>query len=160
MKVKLIIDEVFQDYKDASMLIAMCKCDWKCCIEQGLNKSVCQNSTIAKQKDIDISADEIFSRYIQNFITSAIVIGGLEPILQFDEILELIRYFREYNIDDYFIIYTGYYKDEITKYISNMKQYKNIIVKYGRYIPNQQPHYDEILGVYLASDNQYAEKIS
>ena len=35
-----------------------------------------------------------------------------------------------------------------------------IIIKYGRFIPNQQKHYDEILGVYLASDNQYAEKIS
>jgi hypothetical protein len=37
--------------------------------------------------------------------------------------------------------------------------YKNIIIKYGRYIPNQTPHYDEVLGVYLASDNQYAVRI-
>ena len=38
--------------------------------------------------------------------------------------------------------------------------YKNIIIKYGRYIPNQTPHRDEVLGVNLASDNQYAERIS
>lgn len=39
-------------------------------------------------------------------------------------------------------------------------KWKNIIVKFGRFIPNQHPHYDEVLGINLASDNQYAEKIS
>ena len=37
--------------------------------------------------------------------------------------------------------------------------FTNIIIKFGRYIPNQKPHYDEVLGVNLASDNQYAERI-
>lgn len=41
-----------------------------------------------------------------------------------------------------------------------LSEYKNIVVKFGRYIPGQEKHYDEVLGVYLASDNQYAEKIS
>ena len=39
------------------------------------------------------------------------------------------------------------------------RKYKNIIVKFGRYVPNQPAHYDEVLGVYLASDNQYAEQL-
>jgi len=34
----------------------------------------------------------------------------------------------------------------------------NIIVKFGRYRPNQEKHYDKILGVFLASDNQYAKE--
>ena len=38
--------------------------------------------------------------------------------------------------------------------------FKNIIIKFGRYIPNRNNKYDEILGVTLASDNQFAEKIS
>lgn len=160
MKVKAIVYENFQDYKDASMFIATTQCNWKCCIEGGFDKSICQNSTIAKQKNIDISADEIFSRYIGNPITKAIVIGGLEPILQFNEVLGLVRYFREHNVNDYFIIYTGYYKPEILEMINNIKLYKNIIFKFGRYIPNQASHYDNILGIYLASDNQYAEIIS
>lgn len=160
MKLKAIVDENFQDYKDASMFIATSQCNWKCCTEGGFDKSVCQNSAIAKQKDIDISADEIFSRYIGNPITKAIVIGGLEPMLQFNEVLELIKYFRERNVNDYFIIYTGYYKEEIIDKIKDIKLYKNIIMKYGRYIPDQISHYDEILGTYLASDNQYAEILS
>ena len=57
-------------------------------------------------------------------------------------------------------IYTGYYKNEIQDQIDVLKLYPNIIVKFGRYIPNQSPHYDKILGVELASNNQYAEKIS
>ena len=38
--------------------------------------------------------------------------------------------------------------------------FNNIIVKFGRFIPNQESHYDEILEVNLASPNQYARKIS
>ena len=37
--------------------------------------------------------------------------------------------------------------------------FKNIIIKFGRYVPNQKEHYDEILGINLASSNQYAEVI-
>ena len=36
----------------------------------------------------------------------------------------------------------------------------NIIIKFGRFVPMQQPHFDPILGVNLASDNQYAKQIS
>ena len=160
MKVKAIVDENFQDYKLASMFIVTTKCDWKCCTDGGFDKSICQNSAIAKQKDIDISADEIFSRYIGNPITKAIVIGGLEPMLQFKEVLNLIKYFRDKSVNDYFVIYTGYYKEEIVEYIKDIKLYDNVIIKFGRYIPNGNSHYDEVLGIQLASSNQYGEKIS
>ena len=43
--------------------------------------------------------------------------------------------------------------------LKNKMNFKNIIIKYGRYIPDQEPHYDEVLGVNLASDNQYAERL-
>ena len=65
----------------------------------------------------------------------------------------------EMDITD-IVIYTGYYKEEIADKIALLSKYKNIIIKYGRYIPNQEKHYDEVLGVYLASSNQRGEKIS
>ena len=37
---------------------------------------------------------------------------------------------------------------------------KNIIIKYGRFIPDSKSRYDNILGITLASDNQYAEEIN
>jgi hypothetical protein len=160
IKVKDIIDEVFQDYKETSMFIAISKCDWKCCNELGLDKSICQNSEIAMQKTFEVPVDEIFSRYTQNNITKSIVIGGLEPFLQFDEVLNLIKYFRTNNVNDEFIIYTGYYKKEIQQQINTLTQFKNLIVKFGRFIPDQKSHYDNILGVNLISNNQYAERIS
>jgi len=48
---------------------------------------------------------------------------------------------------------------ELNKYdkIALLSRYKNVIVKFGRFIPNQEKHYDEILGVELASPNQYAK---
>ena len=45
-------------------------------------------------------------------------------------------------------------------HIEYLSQFKNIIIKYGRFIPNHKPHNDEVLGINLASDNQYAERIS
>ena len=160
MKIKGLIDEDFTNYKKSSMFIATCYCNWKCCIEQDLDNSICQNSEIAKQKNIEISADEIFSRYNSNIITNALVIGGLEPLLQFEEIHELIKCFRDNNCLDDIVIYTGYYDYEIQNEINILKQYPNIIIKFGRFIPNQNSHYDEILGVKLASNNQYAERIN
>ena len=157
MKIKYIIDENFQDYKKTSMMIAMCSCDWKCLNELNLDISICQNSQIAQQKNIEVSIESIIDRYLNNPITQAVVIGGLEPMLQFDEVLEFIKQFRQYSDDD-IVIYTGYYPEEIQDKIKELIQYKNIIIKFGRYIPNKDKRFDEVLGIWLASDNQFAVK--
>ena len=57
-------------------------------------------------------------------------------------------------------MYTGYYKEELLPELNILSQYKNMIVKFGRYIPEQESIYDDVLGVTLASSNQYAVKIS
>ena len=157
MKIKYIIDENFQDYKKTSMMIAMCSCDWKCLKELNLDISICQNSQIAQQKNIEVSIESIIDRYLNNPITQAVVIGGLEPMLQFDEVLEFIKQFRQYSDDD-IVIYTGYYPEEIQDKIKELIQYKNIIIKFGRYIPDKDKRFDEVLGIWLASDNQFAVK--
>lgn len=154
MRVKAIKDEDFVNYKLPCMFIATCFCDWKCCREANISLSVCQNNEIVSLPTIDISAENIFRRYINNPISEAVCFGGLEPILQFDEIVEVIKYFREHGCDDKFVIYTGYNAKEITDQIEVLRKLKNIIIKFGRYIPNQEPHYDEVLGVELASNNQ------
>lgn len=159
MLVKTIISEDFINYKKASMFIGTCYCNWKCCKENNLPITICQNHLIDNQKNIEISNEDIYKRYSDNPITSAIVIGGLEPFLQFDEIYELIKYIREYSYDD-IVIYTGYYPNELEDEIKELKSFINIIIKFGRYIPNNSPHYDDVLGINLISDNQFAIKIS
>lgn len=53
------------------------------------------------------------------------------------------------------MIYTGYTEHELESKIKYLQRnFKNIILKTGRYIPGQEPHRDEVLGVMLASDNQ------
>ena len=160
MKVKAIKDEDFVNYKVPCMFISTCFCDWKCCHDANIPEEVCQNNELASMRTIDVSADSIYRRYVNNPISEAIVIGGLEPIKQFNEIYELIEYFRVNNCEDYFVIYTGYNKDEITDKIRQLSNFKNIIIKFGRFIPNQEPHYDHVLGVNLISNNQYAEVIT
>lgn len=161
MKVKEIQYENFQDYKEPYMFIATCYCNWKCSKELNLDKNICQNSKWYNMPNIDISNDIICENYIKNEITKAIVIGGLEPFLQFAELYVLIFAIRnQYNINDNIIIYTGYYENEVSEQINVLKNFRNIIVKFGRYIPNSNKKYDSILGIELASDNQYATKIS
>lgn len=157
MNIKQLIDEDFTNYKKPSMFIGFPKCNFKCEKECGLR--VCQNGILATSPMMDVDLQSIVDRYIKNDITKAIVVGGLEPFDSFNDLLNLVIETRDYVEDD-IVIYTGYYKEEIKDMIKTLKCFKNIVVKFGRYIPNQQPHYDEVLGVYLASDNQYAERIS
>lgn len=157
MIIKTIDDENFNHYKKPSMVIGFPKCTFKCDKEYG--QQVCQNGTLANSKNIEISIEEIVGRYQNNNLTSAIICAGLEPLDSFNDLLKLITSFRKV-IDDDIVVFTGYKKDEIVNEISLLRQFKNIIVKFGRFIPNQTSHYDEILGVDLASDNQFAERIS
>lgn len=159
MIIKTIIDEDFINYKKTSMFIATCYCDWKCLKEQNLDLTICQNHILYKQTNIEISNEKIISRYLKNPITQAIVIAGLEPILQFNEIIKFIAEFREVSNDD-IVIYTGYYPEEIEKEMQILKQFKNIVIKFGRYKHENSKRFDEILGVWLISDNQFAKKIS
>lgn len=161
MKVKTIIDEDFVNYRRSSMFIGTSQCNGKCCREAGIPLSVCQNDAWRTSATIDIPNGVIIRRYLQNDITTAICFGGLEPFEQFDELYNFIYVLRNgYKCEDDIVIYTGFNPDEISAEISVLKEFPNIIVKFGRYIPGQQPHYDEVLGVNLASDNQYAEIIS
>lgn len=158
MIVKGIIDEDFVNYKLPSMIIEFPHCDFKCNKLSG--KQVCHNSILANAPDIKISIEEIVDRYLSNDITKAIIFQGLEPFESFDELLSLVKLFRENHCYDDVVIYTGYNKDEILNYIKKLEKFPNIIIKFGRFIPNQKHHLDPVLGVDLASDNQYAERIS
>ncbi len=155
MKIKGLISEDFVNYKKPAMTIMFPRCNgFKCGV------GYCQNSPLAKTENIEIGISNIINRYMLNPITESIVMQGLEPFDSYSDLLELIGRFRQLCNDD-IVIYTGYNKDEILNEINILSvHYENIIIKFGRYIPNQEKHYDEVLGVYLASDNQYAERIS
>lgn len=161
MIVKAVVDERFEDYKVPCLLVAAANCDWKCCDEAGLPHSVCQNNPIATKKGYWVWANEIAESYFNNPITQAVCFAGLEPMLQIEEMLDVIKEFRETRqCHDDIVIYTGYTEGEISWQLKLLCNYDNIVVKFGRYVPGQTPHYDPVLGVFLASDGQYAKKIS
>ena len=153
MKIKGLMTEDFVNYKKVSMTIIFPYCTFKC------GKDYCQNSSLAKSQIIEISIDDLVNRYVNNPITEAVIMQGLEPFDSWNDLKEFVQKLREYSNDD-IVIYTGYNKDEVIEYVKELSIYPNIIVKFGRYIPNQEKHFDDVLGVYLASDNQYAERIS
>ena len=149
MKIKGLNDTDFVNYKKASMFIAFSKCSFKC------GQNICQNFELTKEPTLEVLPSTLIDLYKNNPITSAIVCGGLEPFDTWDDLKEFIEKFRVVSKDD-IVIYTGYNEDEIEDKLKILQQYDNIIIKFGRFIPNQSPHKDELLGVDLASDNQYA----
>ena len=157
MLIKGIIDEDFINYKKPCIVIEFPYCSFKCDKECG--KQVCQNGALANSPNINIERMDLINRYLKNDITQSIVMQGLEPFDSWDDLISFIFLFRCYSDDD-IVIYTGYNLSEIEEKVELLSYFDNIIIKFGRYIPNQQSHYDNILGVNLASNNQYAIKIS
>ena len=124
------IEEDFVNYKKPSMVLGFPKCSFKC-------GEWCQNYNRKKSKRINITIKDIISRFLTNSITEAIVFAGLEPFDSFPEMVKIIEKFREVTNSD-IVIYTGYEYPEISEKIALLRRnYRNIIVKFGRYIPNQ-----------------------
>lgn len=154
-----VIDEDTTNYKKLAMFIGFPYCDGKCWRELGFPSSICINDDLRKANLLDMTAEELIARYNSNPLTESLVFGGMEPFDSWDDICELIHKFRQVSDDD-IVIYTGFREDEVVEKVEYLKQYTNIIVKFGRFNPNGKSKYDEILGLTLVSDNQYAVKIS
>ena len=157
MRLKSIIYEDYSNYRRPALFLGTCLCDWKC--ERESKDCHCQNSSFANYPIVDVDDAKLVDDYMGNSLTHAIVVGGLEPMLQFPELIRLIDTFRK-RTDDPIVIYTGYYEDEIANKIKLLRKHRNIILKVGRYIPNDKPHLDEVLGVELASSNQRGIRLS
>ena len=164
MKIKNLIDEDFVNYKKPSMFIAVPNCDFKCDKECG--EPVCQNSELAATPSIEIEPEEIINRFNNNPITEAIVFGGLEPLYNKNGSSSFFHHFSGYLTDlnkgTDIVVYTGYYPEEIP--YSSFQYWGalvdaiegHLIFKFGRFIPNKPSRFDEVLGVELASNNQFA----
>ena len=159
MIIKGIVEEDFSNYILPTMTIASARCSFKCDELNGCQ--ICQNWELANMPDIEISNEKLIKKYINNPITKAICFGGLDILDQFSELISFIKDFREVS-KDLIIIYTGYTHNEaeLCGQLEILKSFDNIIVKWGRFIMNQPHRFDSILGVELASPNQYAERIS
>ena len=158
MKIKGLVEYDISNYYKPSMFIIFPNCTFKCDYECG--RAVCQNSALAKEEIKNIKPKDLMERYVNNPLTKAIVCGGLEPLDSFQDLYNFIELARLFTDDD-IVIYTGYTEEECGLAVGELAlMADNIIVKFGRFIPNQESHYDEVLGVNLASPNQYARRIS
>ena len=157
MILKGLVDEDFVNYKKPSMFLGFPSCTFKC--ERECGEHCCQNSALAQAPCIDMSVNSLIERYINNPITSAVVMGGLEPLDSWDDVQCFIMNFRYWSGDD-IVIYTGYKEEEVREQIEWLEYYGPIVMKFGRFVPGQASHYDDVLGVKLANDGQYARRIS
>lgn len=145
------------NYKKATFNIASgVSCTFKC------GREACQNSELSKKQPIKCNIDDVIKRYMNQNISHTITFQGLETLDNLKQLLWFIYYFRQQSSDT-IIIWTGYTKEECSDLIyliQNKMKWENITIKFGRYLPGHEKHYDEVLGVELASPNQRAEVIS
>ena len=156
MKLKGLNDYDICNYKEPSMFLIFPNCSFKCDKECG--RPVCQNSALAHEPIIEIDVYAVIQRYLDNPLTHAIVCGGLEPFDSKDALYIFLDRLRR-RTNDTVVIYTGYTEEELSHDIDLLSSFGNIIIKFGRFIPNSSHKFDNILGVELASDNQYAKII-
>lgn len=163
MLVNNIIDEDIINYKEVSMFIGMPFCSGKCWKELGLDCSICQNDKLRNSDLIDVDILALVKRFQDNPLSKAVVFGGLEPLDSAADVYYFIFTMRQLGLNNKVVIYTGYKEEEkdVQDFINILKEhyFTNVIIKVGRYIPNSNSRYDNILGVTLASDNQYAIEI-
>ena len=158
IEVKGIIWEDMVNYKKISTTLMFPKCSFKCDKENGVQ--LCQNWKLAAAPSQTVHINGFMRNYISNPITEAIVIQGLEPFDSLIDLYTVAAALQDFNITDDLVIYTGYTREEIGCKLKPLFQIPgHLIIKWGRYRPNQEPHYDPVLGVKLASDNQYGELV-
>lgn len=158
MKLINVIDEDFINYKTPVMSLLFPYCSMKCNKEAG--REVCHNTHL-NDPIIEVDIEKLCLRYIQNPISRGIVCYGKEPFDSRIDLFNFIHVFRnKYQLNDPIIIYTGYTEEEIQKETQILKRFGNIIIKFGRYIPDMPSHFDRVLGVELASPNQYGKVIN
>ena len=155
MEIKGLTDTNFTDYKLPSLYIATPHCSFKCDKECG--RAVCQNSALAHDTIYSVPNAAIAKIYNDNPVTQAVVFGGLEP-LDSTDLLEAITDLQTMCKIMRIVIYTGYTEEEVQSKFPTLLSTTNLVMKYGRFVPDQLRHFDEILGVYLASENQYAKE--
>jgi len=156
MILKGIVEEDFTNYKLPVMQLIFPKCSFKC------GKGLCQNSPLATAPDINFYELDIIQKYISNHITHGILCAGFEPLDSPEDLMWFAHLLRKYT-DDVLIVFTGYTEEELqgnVTYIWLSNNISNLIFKFGRYKPNQQKHYDPVLGIELASSNQYGKVVS
>ena len=134
------------------------KCTFKC--DKESNCQVCHNYALSKNTPKVFYIKDLINDYLSQDLSKSVTFQGLEPLDTLKQHLWFIYHFRKISSDPIYL-WTGYNEEECEDLIYLIKKMKweNIIIKFGRFIPNRPHKYDEVLGVELSSDNQYARRI-
>lgn len=134
-------------------------CTFKC--DKESKCQICQNWQIRNQKTMTVDLMKLIERYDKNVLAKSITFQGLEPLDNLKQLLWFIYHFRKEHHDPLYI-WTGYTEEEcedLIYFLKDKMKYDNIFIKFGRFVPNCEKHFDKELKVYLASPNQYCKKI-
>lgn len=158
MTLKGIIDTDYVQYYKPCMTLMFPKCSFKCDKESG--RQICINNRLTQSPNIEINVYTIIERYLSNDMVDTLCCAGLEPFDSPAELNRLLSLLRFCECDDDVLIFTGYTEDEVNEQFKWIYAHKNIIIKFGRFLPETPAVFDDLLQKKLASRNQYAKRIT
>ena len=137
---------------ELSLYLIASSCKWKC--------KICPNAHYSRFETVDIPNTDILQKFKSDDNLKAIVIGGLEPMDQMNDLRGFIfdaRKFFEPGDRPKIVIYTGYEMDELNKMhysglASELMQYGNAMVIAGRNIWKTKKKFYLSINTYLTSD--------
>ena len=143
---KGIEEERLQDAPFVGALLLANDCH-KCC-------PGCFNQYLRNKPVIRMSAKMIIQAVLENPFHQGIILGGLEWTEQPLDMIELITEAKRYEMQ--VMLYTHYTK-KMFLYNFPMLKGSGIYVKFGEFKIGEESHVS--MGVSLASNNQYIEKL-
>lgn len=114
----------------------------------------CFNQYLRNEPTLTAPAFVIMQAVKSNPFHQGIILGGLEWTEQPQEMIELIVSAKRYELE--VMLYTHYTKEEFLTMFPVLRQ-SGIYVKFGEFKIGEESH--DSMGVTLASNNQYIEKL-
>jgi len=129
-----------------------------CALDCNIGCKGCFNQSLKEAPIFYKKADEIMDEIMSNPFNEGVILAGLEWSLQPTELLALVKSATVRNMP--VIVYTGHDINTFLRRVPLIKQFTEVLVKYGAYDESKLSLTHEAYGIKLASTNQHIDSIA
>ncbi|MCH4890037.1 radical SAM protein [Acidaminobacter sp. JC074] len=129
-----------------------------CALDCNIGCKGCFNQSLKEAPIFYKKADEVLDEIMSNPFNEGVILAGLEWSLQPSELMAMIKSCASKNIP--VIVYTGHKIETFLRRVPKIKNYPEVLIKYGAYDESKLSLTHEAYGVRLASTNQNIQSVA
>jgi pyruvate-formate lyase-activating enzyme len=129
-----------------------------CAVSCSIGCKDCFNESVKQEPNRCSYIPNILDEIQANPFNEGVILAGLEWSSQPKELIALVKEATKRHLP--IIIYTGYTSDQFIRRVPRIKEFPNVLIKYGSFNQNLRSFEHKEYGVNLASTNQHIQKIS